>query len=67
MKTFYVYILANRRYGTLYVGVTNDILRRMTEHKDGRCGSFPNKYKLNKLVWYEGFERIDDAIAFEKN
>ncbi|MDO8579055.1 MAG: GIY-YIG nuclease family protein [Dehalococcoidales bacterium] len=53
MKTYYVYILASRRNGTLYCGVTNDLLRRVFEHKNGLGGGFTKKYGVHMLVWYE--------------
>lgn len=62
----YVYILASRRMGTLYVGVTNDIIRRAYEHKEGIIKGFTSDYGVTNLVWYEAFEHIDEAIAFEK-
>ena len=64
--TGFVYILANRKNGTLYVGVTNDLSRRVWEHKEGHGSEFVTKWKCTKLVWYGRFERITDAIAHEK-
>lgn len=64
-RTLYVYILASRR-GTLYIGVTNNLGRRMYEHKHGLVPGFTNKYKVNRLVYFEEFNRADDAIAREK-
>ena len=63
---FHVYLLASRRYGTLYVGVTNSLSRRVAEHKAGGGLSFTTKYKVHRLVWYEEYDRIDKAIAREK-
>jgi putative endonuclease len=63
---YYVYILASARNGTLYVGVTNDILRRVTEHKDGLVEGFTKKYGVHILVWYEVHGDINSAIAREK-
>ena len=62
-----VYLLASRRYGTLYLGVTNDLGRRMCEHKRKVYKGFSAKYGVDKLVWYEVHERIDEAIAREKS
>jgi len=62
----YVYILASCRMGTLYTGVTNDIARRVREHKASLIKGFTSDYKVTNLVWYESFERFDEAIAFEK-
>ena len=64
-RTLYVYILASRR-GTLYIGVTNNLGRRMYEHKHKLVPGFTNKYKVNRLVYFEEFNRADDAIAREK-
>ena len=63
---YYVYILASRRNGTLYVGVTNDILRRTWEHKNDLIEGFTKKYGVHILVWYELYEDITVAIAREK-
>ncbi|HBM90584.1 MAG TPA: excinuclease ABC subunit C [Rhodospirillaceae bacterium] len=62
----FVYILANRKNGTLYTGVTNDIVRRTQEHKEEIEKGFTQRYAVKKLVWYEHFERFDEAISFEK-
>lgn len=63
---YYVYILASQSR-VLYTGVTNDIRRRVAEHKDKlHHGSFTSKYNVNKLVWYETTQYINDAIAYEK-
>ena len=66
MKHYYVYILASQRNGTLYVGVTNDINHRTFEHREGRGSVFTSKYGVGRLVHYEVFERIDEAIDREK-
>jgi putative endonuclease len=63
---YYVYIMANRRCGTLYIGVTNDIARRAWEHRAGLVDGFTKKYDLKMLVYYESFDRIADAIHREK-
>ena len=65
-KTYYVYILASKRNGTLYIGVTNDLARRMWEHKEGVAEGFTKKYGIKLLVHYEVFEDINAAIAREK-
>jgi putative endonuclease len=65
-RLYYVYILASRRNGTLYVGVTNDLSRRVWQHREGTGSRFTKKYGVTMLVWYEHFYRIDDAIACEK-
>ncbi|MEQ1788979.1 MAG: GIY-YIG nuclease family protein [Rickettsiales bacterium] len=66
MSRAYVYILASKRNGTLYIGVTNDIARRVWEHKQGLAEGFTRKYKVHILVYIECFERIDEAIYREK-
>ncbi len=65
-KTFYVYILANKKNGTLYTGVTKDLPRRVSEHKSGTGKSFTNRYQVDKLVYYEVTNYILNAIEREK-
>ena len=64
--TYFVYLLASKKYGTLYIGVTNDLLRRVGEHRDGIGSAFTRKYKVTRLVWYETFGDIAVAIQREK-
>ena len=64
--TFFVYILTNRPGGTLYVGVTNDLSRRVWEHREGLFDGFSKRYGLDRLVHYECFSSIADAIHREK-
>ncbi|SRR6266851_1316102 len=64
-KTLYVYILASRS-GTLYIGVTNDLARRINEHKQGLVPGFTSKYRIHHLAYVEEFNRADEAIAREK-
>jgi len=66
MKTYCVYILTNRRNTTFYVGVTNNLERRIYEHKNKLLKGFTSKYNINKLVWYEGSESVSAAITAEK-
>jgi len=66
MKTYYVYILTNQATNTFYCGVTNDIERRIYEHKNKLVEGFTKKYNLTKLVYVEEFENIVDAIESEK-
>ncbi|MFH0883036.1 MAG: GIY-YIG nuclease family protein [bacterium] len=66
-KTYFVYIMANEWNTVLYVGVTNDIQRRINEHKCGEGSVFTRKYKVNKLVYAEEFRNIDEAIRAEKS
>ena len=63
---YFVCILASRRNGTLYIGVTNDVVRRTWEHKHDIFKGFTKKYGVHILVWYETFGDIGDAIAREK-
>jgi len=66
MKRPCVTIMANRRNGTLYVGVTSDIARRAFEHRTGAIAGFTRRYGCKLLVWMEPFERMDEAIDREK-
>jgi len=63
---YHVYILASKRNGTLYIGVTNDIIRRIQEHQEGINDGFTKKYKVHTLVYYEVYGDIGDAIYREK-
>jgi putative endonuclease len=58
-----VYLLASRRHGTLYLGVTNNLARRVDEHQRKLNPGFSARQDVSGLVWYEGHERIDEAIA----
>jgi putative endonuclease len=62
---YFVYILASGRNGTLYIGVTNDLARRMAEHKGGFVPGFTRKYKVDQLVYFEAFESILEARTRE--
>ncbi|MDV7341196.1 GIY-YIG nuclease family protein [Terasakiella sp. A23] len=62
----YVYILTSRRNGTLYIGVTSDIERRLGEHKSGLVAGFTNEYDVKMLVHQEEYPSMDQAIAREK-
>jgi putative endonuclease len=66
MKTYYVYILTNQNHTVLYIGVTNDLVRRVAEHKAGIHEGFTKKYKLDKLVYFEESPSIMAAIEREK-
>jgi putative endonuclease len=61
-----VYILASKRNGTLYVGVTSDLVKRVWEHRNNLVEGFTKRYGLHQLVWYELHESMDSAIAREK-
>ena len=65
-KQYHVYILANRHNSVLYTGVTNDLKRRVWEHREKRGGGFTSRYNVNKLVYYEGTKDVKEAIAREK-
>jgi putative endonuclease len=64
--TYYTYIMTNKMNTVLYVGVTNDIERRSFEHKSGIGGTFTSRYNCKKLVYYEEFDSVNDAIDREK-
>ncbi len=64
---YYVYIITNRKEGVLYIGVTNNLERRIFEHKNKLVDGFSKKYNLDKLVYFEVFKNITDAIKREKN
>ena len=66
MKRYFVYILASQRNGTLYIGVTNDITRRVYEHKNDLVEGFTKKYAVHLLVYFEEFQNVDVAITREK-
>jgi len=63
---YYVYRMASRMYGTLYLGVTNNLARRVCEHKNGLTPGFTSKYAAYKLVWFEAFDDPIAAITREK-
>lgn len=66
MKEYYVYILSNKCNGTLYVGVTSNIIRRIWQHKQKFTKGFTTKYDIDKLVYFEQFNDINLAIGREK-
>ena len=66
MKFSYVYIMSNKIRTTLYIGVTNDIERRVKEHKNGEGSKFTHKYNLHELLYFETFNDIEQAITREK-
>jgi putative endonuclease len=65
-KRGYVYIMASGRNGTLYIGVTSNLLKRAWEHREGIAEGFTRHYGCKTLVWFEVHDRIDDAIRREK-
>lgn len=66
MHKFYVYLLASKRNGTLYVGLTNDIERRIMEHKQKVVEGFTARYNVNMLVYFEEFESSEEAALRER-
>jgi putative endonuclease len=65
-RAFYVYILASRRNGTLYVGMTGDLVRRVWEHREDVVGGFTRTYGVHRLVWFEQHATAESAIRREK-
>ncbi|MBK9243937.1 MAG: GIY-YIG nuclease family protein [Burkholderiales bacterium] len=65
-QSYYVYLLTSSRRGTLYVGVTNDLLKRVWQHKQGLVEGFSKRYRIRTLVWYEQTDSIESAIVREK-
>ncbi|EIZ80834.1 excinuclease ABC subunit C [Novosphingobium sp. Rr 2-17] len=61
-----VYIMASKRNGTLYIGVTSDLKARVWQHKEGTFDGFTKQYGCKTLVWYAVFDRVEDAIRREK-
>ena len=66
MNSYYVYMMASKRNGTLYIGVTNDLARRVEEHRQGTVGGFTKRYNVHRLVYYEEHRDVEEAIAREK-
>ena len=66
MRSYYVYILTNFHNTTFYIGITNNLERRLFEHKSETIPGFTKKYKLKKLVYFEEYNRVEDAISREK-
>ncbi len=64
---YYLYIITNKKNGTLYIGVTNDLERRLFEHKNKLIEGFSKKNGLDKLVYFETYQYINDAVKREKN
>jgi putative endonuclease len=65
-RCFYVYILASKIGGTLYIGVTNDLIRRIAEHRSKIAESFTKRYDVARLVYFEVFDQVEQAIHREK-
>jgi putative endonuclease len=66
MKPGFVYIMANRKNGTIYIGVTSDLVKRVQEHRDGAADSFTKRYGCKSLVWFEAHDDLDDARHRER-
>ena len=66
MKQYYVYILASKRNGTLYIGVTSDLIKRIYEHRNKLVPGFTSRYNVGMLVHFEAFNDIESAISREK-
>ena len=62
-----VYIMASRKYGTLYIGVTSDLANRVAQHREGRMEGFTKRYGVKRLVWFERHDGIVEAIQREKS
>ena len=65
-KTYWVYMLASAKNGTLYIGVTSDLLKRAAEHKQGLIAGFTKEYGVHSLVWFEPTGDVESAIRREK-
>jgi putative endonuclease len=65
-RTYFVYIMASRRNGTLYISVTNNLALRAHQHRTGVGSAFTTKYGVKMLVWYEQYDEVNEAIAREK-
>jgi putative endonuclease len=66
MQQYYVYILANKKNGTIYIGITGDLIKRIYEHKQNLIDGFTKKYNIHDLVYYEVHKEIEEAINREK-
>ena len=64
--SYYVYLMASRKNGTLYVGVTNDLVKRVYQHKNGITEGFTSRYQVHLLVWFEATPSVEAAIHKEK-
>ena len=65
-KDFYVYMLASKKNGTIYKGMTSDLIKRVWQHKEEDGSEFTAKYEVKKLVWYHHCETQENAVAWEK-
>lgn len=67
MKAGFVYIMASKKNGTLYIGITSDLIKRCYEHKIGEIPGFTKKYKVKRLVYFEEYDSVSEAIKREKS
>ena len=67
MRSYWTYIIASKPRGTLYIGVTNGLIRRIEQHRAGEASAFTRRYKVHLLVWYEEFASAREAIQREKS
>ena len=65
-KTYYVYLLSNKKSTVIYTGMTNDLVRRVYQHKQGQSESFTQRYRVNRLMYFESFADVRDALEREK-
>ncbi len=65
-KKYFVYLLSTKKNGTLYIGVTNDLLKRVFEHKSKSVAGFTKKYNITRLVWFDETSDVKEAIGKEK-
>ena len=66
MREGFVYILTNRKNGVLYIGATNDLARRVVQHRTGSVPGFAAKYQCRRLVWFNRFDNVHDARVVER-
>ena len=66
MRAYWTYILASKPHGTLYIGVTNGLIKRVEEHQAGKGSAFTRRYRVHTLVWFEEFASVREAIQREK-
>lgn len=66
MRIFYIYIMASQRNGTIYIGVTNNLIKRAYQHRNGLIEGFTKEYKVNRLVYFEEYSDIREALPREK-
>jgi putative endonuclease len=67
MAEYYVYFLASRPGGAIYIGVTNDLIRRVYEHRTGAVKGHTSRYKIHRLIYFESYGDVRDALQREKN